>query len=480
VRQGRRLAPPSGKSPPWRPPRLAFGDQHPGLEKHLPGTSVGITHPYSSKAETPLKAPVQLSQMFDRRPGPAPFHLPWKNNKIFPIAVPVEKGGSTDDPKPTRMQHSNYVDNGMVIDGSYFQTKEAMPSAKTRLGKVLSQINIFKTLQTQKNTLSSISGTVDHESDGNASNYWVLTEPQRELQRIPGDIVESEQERGRNWEDIIHQSYNGSAMSFTPYHPYRLQDGAHMSSLDSDDDQDQSPVDSDRESQIKTPLDDTEIESRTESDLDQDTEIETEQESDTGRTFETENESESGQEAAKESSSEEDSSGIDGVKSEERGTVSPVMSSQSRHSSTISESIKSNASFPATYKQNSSRSSREPATTFTHTKALEEAIMNEGDSEGQNKDPKSSRSKSSHSPERRPDSSFHSMSSLSVASSSVSRALEIDKLSPIDENEEGEITPEKGGSPGDSASSSDGPRIFKVDGEEEDSNSDAVDTVGAS
>lgn len=498
MRQGRRLAPPSGKSPPWRPPRLAFGDQHPGLEKHLPGPSEGITHPYSSKAETTLKAPIQLSQMFDKRPGPAPFHLPWKNNKIFPIAVPEEKRRSTDDPNPTRMQHSNCVDNGMVIDGSYFQTKEAMPSAKTRLGKVLSQMNIFKTLQPQKNTLSSISGTVDHESNGNASNSWVLNEPERESQRIPGDIVESEQERSRTWEDIIHQSYSGSAMSFTPYHPYRLQEGAHMSSLDSDDDQDQSPDDSDRESQIKTPLDDTEIESRNESDSDQDTEIETEQESDTERTYETENESESGQEAAKESNSEEDSSGIECVKSEERGTVSPVRSSQSRHSSTTSESIKFKASFAGngtqrspTYRQKSSRLSREPATTFTHTKALEETIMNEddregkgqlkeGDSEGQNKYPKSSRSKSSHSPERRPDSSFHSMSSFSVASSSVARALEIDKLSPIDENEEGEITPEKGGSPGDSASSSDGPRILKVDGEDEDSNSDAVDTLGAS
>lgn len=502
MRQGRRLAPPPGKSPPRRPPRLAFGDQPPMLEKHLPGPAEGITHPYGSKAEATLKAPIQLSQMFDRRsgPAPAPFQLPWKNNKIFPIVLPEEKAGSTDDSKPTRMQHSNLVDNGMVIDGSYFQTKEAMPSAKTRLGKVLSQMNIFKTLQTQKNTLSSISGSVDHGSNVNASISWVLNESERESQRIPGDIAESEQKRGRNREDIIQQSYTGSAMSFTPYHPYRLQEGAHMSSLDSDDDQDQSPIDSDRESQIKTPLDDTEIESRTESDSDQDTEIETEQESDTERTSETENESESGQEAAKESSSEEGSSGKESVRSEERGTVSSVRSSQSRQSSTTSESINFKAGFPgsgtqrsATYRQKSSRSSREPATTFTHTRALEETILKEdeedkegkgqlkeGDSEGQNKDPKSSMSKSSYSPESRRDLSFHSMSSFSTASSSVARALEIDKLSPIDENEEGEMTPERGGSPGDSSSSSDGARILKVDGEDEDSNSDAVETVGAS
>ncbi|ROL53908.1 hypothetical protein DPX16_19594 [Anabarilius grahami] len=493
VRQGRRLDPPPAKSPPRRPLRLAFGDQPSRLGKHLPGPAEGITHPYSSKAEATLKAPIQLSQMFDKRssPAPAPFHLPWKNNKIFPIVVPEEKARSTDDPKPNRMQHSNSVDNGMVIDGSYFQTKEAMPSAKTRLGKVLSQMNIFKTLQTQKNTLSSISGTVDHGSNGNASISWVLNESERESQRIPGDIVESERERGRKREDIIQQSYTGSAMSFTPHHPYRLQEGAHMSSLDSDDDQDQSPFDSDRESQIKTPLDDTEIESRTESDSDQDTEIETE--SDTERTSEMEIESESGQEAAKESSSEEGSSGKESVKSKERGTASSVRSSQSRHSNTTSESINFKAGFPssgtqrsATYRQQSSRSSREPATTFIHPKALEETILKEdeddkegkgqlkeGDSEGQNKDPKSSMSKSSHSPESRRDSSFHSMSSFSMTSSSVARALEIDKLSPIDENEEGELTPERGGSPGDSSSSSDGARILKVDGEDEDSNSDA-------
>lgn len=492
MRQGRRLAPPPAKSPPWRPPRLAFGDQPPRLGKHLPGPAEGITHPYSSKAEATLKAPIQLGQMFDRRSGPAPFHLPWKNNKIFPTVVPEEKAGSTDDPKPNRMQYSNSVDNGMVIDGSYFQTKEAMPSAKTRLGKVLSQMNVFKTLQTQKNTLSSISGTVDHGSNRNASISWVLNEPERESQRIPGDIAESERERGRNREDIIQQSYTGSAMSFTPHHPYRLQEGAHMSSLDSDDDQDQSPFDSDRESQIRTPPDDTEIESRTESDSDQDTEIETE--SDTERTSEMENESESGQEAAKESSSEEGSSGKESVKSEERGTASSVRSSQSRHSSTTSES-NFKAGFPSSGTQRSAtyRSSREPATTFIHTKALEETILKEdeddkegkwqlkeGDSEGQNKDPKSSMSKSSHSPESRRDLSFHSMSSFSMTSSSVARPLEIDKLSPIDENEEGEMTPERGGSPGDGSSSSDGARILKVDGEDEDSNSDAVETVGAS
>lgn len=500
MRQGRKLAPPPVMSPPRRPPRLAFGDQPPRLEKHLPGPAEAITQPYSSKAETTLKAPIQLSQMFDRRsgPAPAPFHRPWKNNKILPIVVPEEKTASTDYPKPTRMQHSNSVDNGMVIDGSYFQTKEAMPSAKTRLGKVLSQMNIFKTLQAQKNALSSISGTVDQENYRNAPISWVFNESERESQRIPGDIVESEQERSRNREDIIQQSYTGSAMSFTPYHPYRLQEGAHMSSLDSDDDQDQSPVDSDRESQIKTPLDDSEIE-RTESDSDQDTEIETEQESDTERTSETENESESGQEAAKESSSEEGSSGKESVRSEDRGTVSSVRSSQSRHSSIPSESIKFRAGFhsngsqrSATNRQESSRSSQEPANIFNHTRALEETILKEDedkkgrvqlkedDSEGQNKDPKSSTSKSSHSPESKRDSSFHSMSGFSMASNSVARAIEIDKLSPIDENEEGEMTPERGGSPGNSSSASDGARISKVDGEDEDSDSDAVETVGAS
>uniref|UniRef100_A0A8C2A007 Protocadherin-15 n=1 Tax=Cyprinus carpio TaxID=7962 RepID=A0A8C2A007_CYPCA len=423
------------------PPRQAFGDQPPRLEHHLPGLVGGITHPYSSKAEPSLKEPIKLGQMFDRRlsPAPAPFHLPWKNNRIFPIAVPEKKGGGTDDPKAITMQHSNSVENGMVIDGNYFQTKEAIPSAKTRLGKVLSQMNIFKTLQTQKNSLSSISGTLDHRSNGSVPTSWSLSESERKSQRIPGDSVESEQERGRSRKDIIQQSYTESAMSFTPYHPHRLQEGAHMSSLDSDDDQDQSPLDSDRESQTKTQLDDTEIESKTESDSDQDTETEketeTEQESDTERTSETENES----------SSEEDSSGKENVKSEDRGTVSS---------------------------KKSSRSSSEPATTSTHMKTLEETILKEDEDdkedrgqieEGQSKDPRSSRSKSSNYLERRHDSNFHSMSRFSMISSSVAKALEIDKLSPIDENEEGEMTPKRGGS----SSSSDGARNLKVNGEDE-------------
>lgn len=446
----------------------------------MPGQVEGISHPYSSKAERSFKAPIKLGQMFDRRssPAPAPFHLPWKNNRIFPIVVPEEKGGGTDNPKAITMQHSNSVDNGMVIDGNYFQTKEAIPSAKTRLGKVLSQMNIFKTLQTQKNSLSSISGTLDHRSNGSVPTSCSLSESERKSQRIPSDSVESEQERGRSREDIIQQSYTGSAMSVTPYHPYRLQEGAHMSSLDSDDDQDQSPLDSDRECQTKTQLDDTEIESKTESDSDQDTETEketeTEQESDTERTSETENES----------SSEEDSSGKDSVKSEDRGTVSSVRSSRPRHSSTTSQ-----RSVTSTYERKSSRSSSEPATTSTHMKTLEETTLKEDEDvkedrgqmeEGRSKNPRSSRSKSSYSLERRHDSNFNSMSRFSVMSSSVAKALEIDKLSPINENEEGEMTPESGGSPGDSSSSSDGERKLKVDGEDEKSNPDATETDGAS
>ncbi|XP_052466883.1 protocadherin-15-like [Carassius gibelio] len=479
ARQGRRPAPPPSKAPPRRPLRLAFGDQPPRLEQHLPGPVEGITHPYSSKAESTLKASIKLGQMFDKRSGPvpAPFHLPWKNNRIFPIVVPEEKGGSTDEPKAITMQHSNNVESGVVINGSYFQTKEAMPSAKTRLGKVLSQMNIFKTLPTQKNSMSSISGTVDHGRNRNIPVSWSLSESERESQRIPGDSVESQQERVRSKEGIIQQSYTGSSMSFTPYHPYRLQEGAHMSSLDSDDDQEQSPVDSDRESQTKTQLDDTEIESKTESDSEQDTETEketeTEQESDTERTSETENES----------ISEDGSSGKESVKSEDSGTVSSVRSSQSRQSSTTSQK-----SVTSTYKRKSCRSSLEPETTSTHMKALEETILKEDEDsqeengqmgEGQSKDPRS-RSKSSTSLESRHDLNFHSMSRFSTTSSNVAKALEIDKLSPIDENEEREMSPERGGSPGHSSSSSDGARNLEVDGEDEESNSDANETVGSS
>ncbi|KAL0180030.1 hypothetical protein M9458_025472, partial [Cirrhinus mrigala] len=414
ARQGRRPAPPPGKAPPRRPPRLAFGDQPPKLEQHLPGPVEGSTHPYSSKAETSLKAPIKLGQMFDRRSGPAPtpFHLPWKNNRIFPIVAPEEQGGNTDDPKAFTMQHSNSVNNGMVINGSYFQTKEAMPSAKTRLGKVLSQMNVFKTLQTQKNSVMSISEIVDHGSNRSAPVFWSHGDSERESQRIPSGGLESEQESSRSREDIIQQSYTGSAVSFTPYHPYRLQEGAHMSSLDSDEDQDQSPLDSDRESQTKTQLDDTEIESKTESDSDRETE--TEQESDTDRTSETENES----------SSEEGSSGKESVKSEDRGTVSSVRSSQSRHSSKTSQ-----RSVTSTYKRKSSRSSSEPATTSTHMKALEDTILKEDEDSKEDKrqmeeGQRSSRSKSSNSLERRHDSTFHSMSRFSMTSSSAAKAFE--------------------------------------------------------
>ncbi|TRY94256.1 hypothetical protein DNTS_025325 [Danionella cerebrum] len=369
--KGGRTAHHPGKGSSWRPPRSSFGDHF------LSRLDEVITQPYTSKAQATSRSRTKHDLIFEKRISPAPFHLPWRNNRIVPAAGPALNGGNANGSVSSRMQHSKNVDNGLFVDPSFLQTKEPMPSAKTRLANVLSQMNMFRTPETQKNSLNSKTS---------ASN------------------VESGQERGRSGEDIIQQSYTGSATWFPPYNPYR-QEGAHMSSLDSDEDQEQSLNDSENESQRKSQLDDTEIESKTETGSDPETEIDT----DTERASETE--IEPGVEGSKDSSSEEVSNGIQSVQSGDSRMAPSLVSLQSIQKSTTVESMKSRGD---------------------HNEILSSSLTE------------------SYTPD--PDLSFKTMSSFIVASSSVMRSLDFDKLPPIDE--EGEMT-------GGSSSSSEGGRKFK-------------------
>lgn len=366
------MALPPGGAAPRRPPRQAFGDQTPKLEQQ---PTERPTHPHSSQTESKLKAPMkQLSG------APASYHFPWRNNRIFP----EENGGGINVPKPTTRQPSNSLDSGMVIDGSYFQTKEATPSAKTRLGKVLSQMNILRTLQ---NSLSNPSGT----GAGNGGVSQAHVESQKESET--GDTGKSERERGGINEDVIRQSYTGSAMSFTP--PYRLQEGAQMSALDSDD------VDSDKESQTNTETDDTE--SKTESGTEQDSETETEEAS------ETEDGSESSSES-QESSSTKDSG----------ETAVSIRSSHSKHSNTTSESFNSTTV--------SSDSDSSSASSY-RSRATADTVTTERREDDDNREDKEMNERVSEIK----DDVIQSTSSFSVTSSTAS---DINKLPPIAENEE--------------------------------------------
>ncbi|KAI7796538.1 putative protocadherin-15 [Triplophysa rosa] len=380
VRKGRRLASPPGGVAPRRPPRQAFGDQTPKLEQQ---PTERTAHPHSSQTESQLKAPIkQLSQ---RKSGPpASYHFPWRKNRIFP----EENGGGIDVSKPTTRHRSNSADSGMVIDGSYFQTKEAMPSAKTRLGKVLSQMNILRTLP---NSLTHTSGM----GDGNGSVSRTHMESERESETMPGDSGKSEREKGGISEDVIPQSYTGSATSFTP-HPYRLQEGVQMSPLDSDD------VDSDKESQTNTETDDTE--SKTESGTEQDSETETDEASET-----------------------EDGSGSSTESQESRSNDSgeravSVRSSHSKHSSKTSES------FDSTTVSSDSDSQTSSASSYRSRAERGEDEDNEED-----KEMNESVSRIRPTSEEKQDDIIQSTSSLSVTSG---RGSDINKLPPIAENEE--------------------------------------------
>ncbi|XP_073722817.1 protocadherin-15b isoform X2 [Misgurnus anguillicaudatus] len=448
ARKGRGLAPPAGGAAPRRPPKLAFGDQPQKFEQH---PAEGIKHSHSSQAESKIKAPIK--QLFERKSG-SPHHFPWKNNRIFP----EENGGGIDVPKPTTRQRSNSADSGMVIDGSYFQTNEAMPSAKSRLGKVLSQMNILKTLQ--NNSMSSTSRT----RDSNESISVVS-------QSIPSDGWRSERDRG---EDVIRQSYTGSVVSFTPHHSYRLQEGTQMSTLHSDDEREQSPVDSDKENQSNTETDETE--SKTESGTDQGSETEMERDTES----ETEDGSASDQETEMSSESEGSSS------TQDRGTVS-VRSSQSENSNTSSENFDpTTGSGSQRLPAYSNWSSSKPLSTSTHirnkSKASGDTTLKENDkdedikeqdesfSKGRSEDPQSSRSNISDASEEKQESVFHNSGSFSVAIS-VGRASEIDKLPPIAENEEGEMTSDTSDGLDDGSSSANRSRDLRDD-EEEDEEAD--------
>lgn len=374
------MASPPGGAAPRRPPRQAFGDQTPKLEQQ---PKERTAHPHSSQTESQLKAPIK--QLSERKSGPpASYHSPWRKNRIFP----QENGGGIDVSKPTTRQRSNSPDSGMVIDGSYFQTKEAMPSAKTRLGKVLSQMNNLRMLP---NSLSHVSGT----GDGNGSISRTHIESERESETMPGDIGKREREKGRISEDVTPQSYTRSSTSFTPY-PYRLQVGAQMSALDSDD------VDSDKESRTNTETDDTE--SKTESGTEQDSEAETDEASET----------EDGSESSAES--QESRSNNSGK------TAVSVRPSHSKHSSNTSESFNSTTVSSDSDSQTSSASSYRSR-----------AERGEDEDNEEDKEMNESVSRIRPTSEEKQDDFIQSTSSLSVTSS---RGLDINKLPPIAENEE--------------------------------------------
>ncbi|KAA0725586.1 hypothetical protein E1301_Tti018724 [Triplophysa tibetana] len=369
VRKGRRLA------SPRQTPTQAFGDQTPKLEQQL---TERTAHPHSSQTESQLKAPIK--QLSERKSGPpASHHFPWRKNRIFPKEI----GGGIDVSKPTTRKKSISPDSGMVIDGSYFQTKEAMPSAKTRLGKVLSQMNNLRMLP---NSLSHVSGT----GDGNRSVSRTHIESDRESETMPGDSGKREHEKGRISEDVTPQSYTGSATSFTP-HPYRLQEGTQMSALDSD-----------KESRTNTETDDTE--SKTESGTEQDSEAETDEAS----------EREDGAESSTES--QESRSNNSGE------TAVSVRPSHSKHSSNTSESFNSTTVSSDSESQTSSASSyRSRAERGEDKDHEEDKEMNE------------SVSRIRPTSEEKQDDVIQSTSSLSVTNS---RGSDINKLPPIAENEE--------------------------------------------
>ncbi|XP_028820556.1 protocadherin-15b isoform X2 [Denticeps clupeoides] len=174
--------PPQGPSPPGPFPRPAFGDQPPVLMQNHVSPQEGSTKPetHSSKAAHKLKAVLKLSKLLaSNKPQSktVPYQLPWKKSKVFPMMSTEEGSNGTDIPK---LSQAHQTDTGMVIEGSYFQTKEEKPSAKIRLGKVLSQISIAEKLQPTRHSQAGAGGGSASSSGGTPSASHIAAEEERD------------------------------------------------------------------------------------------------------------------------------------------------------------------------------------------------------------------------------------------------------------------------------------------------------------
>lgn len=410
-----------------RPPVSSLGDPRPVLSKSFP---VGDTPSFSSSnlVNNSLKSTMmKINKLLaaGKTPGPhGHFHQSWRKNQIFPMN---ETTPSVEHTKPT--QGSDSSDNGVVIDGNFFQAKEEKSIEEKLFAKQHHTHNKYQS-RTRKNT--------DSLTDGKTP----VSQESSDLKRQPYSVVSNSQqsESKVNKDALLNPYLETSAVSsqylyFNQQKVENRENVAHMTNFDSDKEQETSD-ESTSESASDNEQDDSGSESTTFSEQDSETETdpEGETESDSDEKSEDENVSESEKEA--ESGGGSESRGkVNGtqvfVKSVLQ-TMNKIRSPKPRFATTVSE-ISSSVGFNL---------SHTPYKIFKETMhngkdKREESENGLKKEEARNKDPKPLMGQEqdfSQSSKRQ------SKSSSSAGSSHIQGITDKGNLPPIAENEEEEMT----------------------------------------
>ncbi|XP_031416817.1 protocadherin-15b isoform X2 [Clupea harengus] len=427
------------------PPRLAFGDQPLGSpEQNLSEPPEGSTEPrpHSSNASRKFKAVVNLSKLLATSKSlslPTLYQTPWKKTKIFPLAPHdtngVGSGGSGENgnfPIMARARRSDSVDSGMVIDGSYFQTKEVRPSAKARLGKILSRISVATKLQTRLQpqgrhdrsggrSVSSVSGGVGEVTSGHSKGR----DSDVSLRVGDSERDESSPESRSGSGGAIPQT---TSLSDTSSGASSVGDGQEMSDEDSDEDgvsrsTEESDVESSSETKSRRSKSDEESETETEGETDTEKESDTDEASDSETGSAGSQGSDSAEGSRRQRNSDEEGS------SPTEGTAESSVSSSIRSSVTGSGHTSS-----AGLSKGSAASSKQSSKTSSTSSDRSRSDSAHSSSSRSGRSTLSQQSEEEEQEEDSEDPTGNSTSSSKTNSSTR------DSLSPIAEDNEGETT----------------------------------------
>lgn len=257
------------------------------LNQPFPG-GVAPSFPSSNPANNHVKKTMmKINKLLaaGKTPGPhVHFHKSWRKNQIFPMRAKLQ---NVEPTKPT--QGSDSSDNGMVIDGNFFQSKEERSIEERVLAKQHRTHNNISQSRSLKNP--------DRSTDGKMS-LFVSSDLKREPYGFVSNSLQSESKG--NKVALLNPYLDTSAVS-SQYLNSNRQNVAHMTNFDSDKEQETSD-ESTSESSSETEQDDSGSESKTLTE--QDSETESHPESETESDSEEESEDEGEKEAESEGGSE--------------------------------------------------------------------------------------------------------------------------------------------------------------------------------
>ncbi|XP_037127213.1 protocadherin-15a isoform X2 [Syngnathus acus] len=288
-----------GRGPPKR---VAFRADE-GIEEAEPEAQAE-----PSKAAKKLKSVIKLSKLLaaakrgEQAPAAAAGPSPWKKAKMFKMF-----GVKKKDKDYAKLMSARRIDSlESLSDGpSPAGPIDSKSSTRSQLSKVLKKINIGKKLRARRKSQSSVSVT-GSERDEEASQ---VTSEEEKKSKVSISVTESEPEAGTSGSAKDKDSDDESSEKSSVDREYLKvdldRDDANESTVDSEEEPDRDPGDSEEES--KSESEGTEKESVSEKESGTERESEKESESEKPSGTEKESETEKDSESEQESETEKDS-----------------------------------------------------------------------------------------------------------------------------------------------------------------------------